>query len=460
MSETTSSTATATATESLPPTGFTAITETSEFEDGIYQIATSDPVIGGPGGIANYQAQGLANRTRFLMDTTTALQQSLASLSSSSAAAITAEAKARAAADAKLQPLLNYTPVQQGGGVYQAATKVMLGQDTTFSGLRYSYIDKTTGALTDGGYLISSYGTILSGSTQIGDITINSNGRMAFQSCAMKDIYTESANLSDVTAVSNSLDAYIQGGVTSGTNTQIDTFYMNGNGRPTVAYDGGAVQVPVLTDIATPIPFASSGTYTVAEGVTRIFFEAVGAGGPGAFSYGDSASNSIFAAGGGAGAYARGWLAVSSGDVVTVSIGAGGVCPANTINATVYGGATTISINGTVVLTCTGGQSGVWTSSNNSAGGSPGTVTSGPGCTVQLQANGGFGGDGQSGTTLSKGNGAAGPWGGGGRAGEGGGTGGNAPGAGGGGAYNTSGTLNAYYGGSGGPGYAILTTAP
>lgn len=420
-----------------------------------------------------------------------------------------------------LQASLGFTPVQQGGGVYQAATKVMLGQDTTFSGLRYSYIDKTTGALTDGGYLISSYGTILSGSTQIGDITINSNGRMAFQSCAMKDIYTESANLSDVSAVVDALDSevtnreadtatrvsgtlsmatgdsqgqglhwsgslgapmfaygpnagsttvvqialastfndYVQGGVTSGQNKQVNILYMGGP-HPTIAYDGGACQAALLGDIATPMPFASSGTYTVAEGVGRIFFEAVGAGGAGGMSYGKDTTTSLYSSGGGAGAYARGWLSVTAGDVVTVSIGAGGTCPTHTTGAPTYGGSTTIAINGTVVLTCTGGESGVWTDTTDAAGGSAGNVTSGSGCTVQLQANGGFGGDGQSGTNLAKGNGAAGPWGGAGRAGAGGGVSGNGPGAGGGGAYNTTGTLQVYYGGSGGPGYAILTTAP
>ncbi|NMX64774.1 hypothetical protein [Pseudomonas sp. WS 5079] len=40
--------------------------ETEDFADGIYQIETSDRVIGGPGGIANKQAEQLGNRTAWL----------------------------------------------------------------------------------------------------------------------------------------------------------------------------------------------------------------------------------------------------------------------------------------------------------------------------------------------------------------------------------------------------------
>lgn len=42
------------------------VTETVSYDAGIYQIETTDPVLGGPNGIANTQAKGLANRTAFL----------------------------------------------------------------------------------------------------------------------------------------------------------------------------------------------------------------------------------------------------------------------------------------------------------------------------------------------------------------------------------------------------------
>lgn len=44
------------------------VTETSNFDEGIYQLETTDPVEGGALGIANRQAKGLANRTRWLRD--------------------------------------------------------------------------------------------------------------------------------------------------------------------------------------------------------------------------------------------------------------------------------------------------------------------------------------------------------------------------------------------------------
>ncbi|WP_339050632.1 hypothetical protein [Candidatus Hamiltonella endosymbiont of Tuberolachnus salignus] len=46
----------------------TDLTELSQWEDGIYQIETRDPVLGGPEGIANRQAQQLGNRTTFLKE--------------------------------------------------------------------------------------------------------------------------------------------------------------------------------------------------------------------------------------------------------------------------------------------------------------------------------------------------------------------------------------------------------
>lgn len=42
------------------------LSETPNYDSGIYQIETTDPVLGGPSGIANAQAKSLANRTAFL----------------------------------------------------------------------------------------------------------------------------------------------------------------------------------------------------------------------------------------------------------------------------------------------------------------------------------------------------------------------------------------------------------
>ena len=42
------------------------LTETPTFDAGVYQLETTDPVQGGPGGVDNRQAQALANRTAWL----------------------------------------------------------------------------------------------------------------------------------------------------------------------------------------------------------------------------------------------------------------------------------------------------------------------------------------------------------------------------------------------------------
>jgi len=52
--------------------------ESNEWTTGIYQLETSDPVLGGPEGIDNLQAKQLANRTRWLKDKADSLSISLA----------------------------------------------------------------------------------------------------------------------------------------------------------------------------------------------------------------------------------------------------------------------------------------------------------------------------------------------------------------------------------------------
>lgn len=44
------------------------VTESPTWEGGVYQIETTDPVLGGPLGIANVQAKQLANRTQYLKE--------------------------------------------------------------------------------------------------------------------------------------------------------------------------------------------------------------------------------------------------------------------------------------------------------------------------------------------------------------------------------------------------------
>ncbi|OIP06939.1 MAG: hypothetical protein AUK53_11680 [Betaproteobacteria bacterium CG2_30_59_46] len=44
------------------------VTESPTWENGVYQIETTDPVLAGPNGIANVQAKQLANRTKYLKE--------------------------------------------------------------------------------------------------------------------------------------------------------------------------------------------------------------------------------------------------------------------------------------------------------------------------------------------------------------------------------------------------------
>ena len=54
------------------------LNETAQWETGMYQLETSDPVMGGPDGIDNRQAKQLANRTLWLKNQTEALQTATA----------------------------------------------------------------------------------------------------------------------------------------------------------------------------------------------------------------------------------------------------------------------------------------------------------------------------------------------------------------------------------------------
>lgn len=52
--------------------------ESSTWEAGIYQLETSDPVVGGASGVSNVQAKGLGNRTKYLYDHVGAIEAGVA----------------------------------------------------------------------------------------------------------------------------------------------------------------------------------------------------------------------------------------------------------------------------------------------------------------------------------------------------------------------------------------------
>ena len=62
------------------------LNETAQWETGIYQLETSDPVMGGPDGIDNRQAKQLANRTLWLKNQAEAIQRETAGKAASATA--------------------------------------------------------------------------------------------------------------------------------------------------------------------------------------------------------------------------------------------------------------------------------------------------------------------------------------------------------------------------------------
>jgi hypothetical protein len=64
--------------------------ESSVYEPGIYQLETTDPVMGGVNGVDNLQAKQLANRTVWLKDKTDSLESDVILVRSSASQAISA----------------------------------------------------------------------------------------------------------------------------------------------------------------------------------------------------------------------------------------------------------------------------------------------------------------------------------------------------------------------------------
>ena len=175
--------------------------------------------------------------------------------------------------------------------------------------------------------------------------------------------------------------------------------------------------------------YKAHGTYTfvVPAGVYNIFAQVCGAGAGGAGSNSTSQGGA-----GGAGGYDEGWLSVTPGQSVTVTVGQGSAGVGVNTTAAQGGTSSVLTISSTGGL---GGNHNTPTGSN--AGGVPGLGSGG-----SLNIYGGHGGDGAeiAGTVLVSGAmGGASFFGGGGRQGEHGGVTALAPGSGGGGAYGGSG---------------------
>ncbi len=228
-------------------------------------------------------------------------------------------------------------------------------------------------------------------------------------------------------------------------------------------YDGSSFQVQGLTTAYLPgrnvTAYSTAGTYTftVPVGVYKIYCTCVGGGG-GAGGIGTGSSGTTYPAGaGGAGGTALGWISVTPGQTITITVGAGGAggAAASTNTSGSYGsnGSTGGTSSVGSFMSATGGGYGGATSSG-SAGGVGGVGTGG-----QINQYGGNGTDGSggAGSAIYGGNGGASSQGGGGRSA----TAysavvqnGRAPGSGGGSVYNTWSSSGA--GGNGADGIVIL----
>ena len=206
-------------------------------------------------------------------------------------------------------------------------------------------------------------------------------------------------------------------------------------GAPFVAFKLSTL-TPGFSRMAT---FTASGNFTVPNGSTAVRVRVCGGGGGGG-----SGAPGLGGGGGGAGGYAEGVVPVLPGQVVAVTVGAGGT---GGVSGGSPAGSGTTSSFGTAVV-ASGGNGGA-TAASFSYGGGPGAGSGG-----SLNLAGGYGSDGNGGTVTFAGNGGASFFGGGGRAASAGGTAeqnGSAPGSGGGACYAVYGN-----GGYGAPGVVIV----
>lgn len=141
---------------------------------------------------------------------------------------------------------------------------------------------------------------------------------------------------------------------------------------------------------------AGSYTYTVPNGVFRIYAEVYGAGGGGGvYTPGVSGSEGE---GGGGGGSAEGWISVTPGDTISVVVGAAGV--GNTSGTATNGGTSSFGS-----LSATGGAGG-------NVNGTPGSGGAGTGGEINLSGQTGVNGDSSYSVYAAFGGDASGPHGG------------------------------------------------
>ncbi|NDW13171.1 hypothetical protein D0T50_09720 [Bacteroides sp. 214] len=155
--------------------------------------------------------------------------------------------------------------------------------------------------------------------------------------------------------------------------------------------------------------YESSSTFTVPQGVTSVTLEAWGGGGGGGYS----SDNGRACGGGGGGAYSRNVITVTPGQILTITVGAGGSGDSGTHNG---GDSYVLLSDGTTLVKAVGGKGVADNSSDGAAGGqasdcvgtaySGGNGGSGSGQGGGEGSGGGGGGAGSSGAGKTGGNGS------------------------------------------------------
>lgn len=102
------------------------------------------------------------------------------------------------------------------------------------------------------------------------------------------------------------------------------------------------------------VPFSKTITFTKA-GYVRIALQS--SGGSGACGNSVSGTSST---GGNSGPWGVKVLRVAAGDVMVITLAAGGIAPASSGVNGVQGGTSTVTLNGTTIITAQGGEGGVW----------------------------------------------------------------------------------------------------
>lgn len=240
--------------------------------------------------------------------------------------------------------------------------------------------------------------------------------------------------------------------------------------RCLVSCSGNSVYTPILALVAQNC-FPTSGSVTVPATFSCVKMNAWAGGGGGGGSRGNTILYDVKAGGGGGGGFAGGNQPVNVGSAIALTIGAGGAGGAGSPTDGSDGGASSISIDGTVIYSANGGIGGRsrFNTTNGTKLGTGGTgTTSNGGNGGPVDGANSSGGGGGGGTTGNGGNGSAtvagtggvsgGGNGGGARTDSGNGFPGDLRGGGGGGARSSGGfTINIQQtGGAGGAGYGTV----